>query len=118
MEGKFSRRVFFKLTLSGFAVAPLFLKAAKSTETNTCPATPPEGKPVVSPTEGVGKSLGYTLDAKTTKNALYKVGQNCGNSAFYNSLKIENGHSTCAMMGFKYVTNCGWCKVYKPKPKV
>jgi hypothetical protein len=114
MENKLTRRSFFSLGLASLAIVPLFSKAFAA---DACPAKAPAGKPLASPTEGMGKSLEYVLDANTSKHALHKPGMNCANCNFYGVAKAESGHAPCAMMGNKYVTNCGWCKSYKAKAK-
>lgn len=115
MENKFSRRSFFKFGLGSVAVAPMLLKATNVFAADACPAAAPAGKPAASSTEGMGKSLEYVTDAKTSKNKLYKAGSQCGNCKFYNAAKAEGGYAPCTMMGMKYVTNCGWCKSYAAK---
>jgi hypothetical protein len=117
MENKFSRRSFFTFGLAGLAAIPFLTKAANAVAADACPAKAPAGKALASPTEGMGKSLEYVLDANTSKNALHKAGQSCSNCNFYTVAKAESGHAPCAMMGNKFVTNCGWCKSYKAKAK-
>lgn len=109
---KKSRRKFFQLAIAGLTIAPLLLKSSNALAAGACPAMPPKGKAVGVPGEGMAKNLEYVLDAKTSKNAKYKAGSDCGNCKFFNSAKIESGHAPCTMMGMKYVTNCGWCKSY------
>jgi len=115
MDEKFTRRSFFQLAVAGLTVAPFVLKASNSMAADACPAKAPAGKALGSPTEGMGKGLEYVLDAKTSKNAKYKAGQNCGNCKFYNAAKADSGHAPCTMMGMKFVTHCGWCKSYSLK---
>ena len=110
-----SRRSFFKFAVAGAAVVPFVMKAAKSFAADACPATAPAGKAVASPTEGMGKTLHYTTDAKTAKDPKHKAGNQCGNCKFYNVGKAEGGYAPCTMMGMKYVTNCGWCTSYSAK---
>jgi len=114
MENNFSRRSFFKLSLSSLVALPFVLKSTKALA-ESCPAAAPAGKATASPTEGMGKSLEYVVDAKTSKNKIFKAGQNCGNCKFYAADKAAGGYAPCAMMGNKFVTNCGWCKSYKAK---
>lgn len=110
-----SRRSFFKFAVAGAAIVPFFAKATKALAADACPTTAPAGKAVASPTEGMGKTLQYVTDAKTSKHAKYKAGANCGNCKFYNAAKAEGGYAPCTMMGMKYVTNCGWCSSYAAK---
>ncbi|MBP9680894.1 MAG: high-potential iron-sulfur protein [Bacteriovorax sp.] len=114
-KNSLSRRSFFKLALAGAAIVPFMAKATKSLAADACPASAPAGKAVASPTEGMGKTLKYVTDAKTTKEAKFKAGSNCGNCKFYNAAKAEGGYAPCTMMGMKYVTNCGWCASYAVK---
>lgn len=115
MENKFSRRSFFKFGLASAAVVPFLANVTKSFAADACPATAPAGKQVASPTEGMGKSLEYVTNNTTTKNALHKAGNACGNCKFYNEKLAAGGYAPCAMMGNKFVSNCGWCKSYKSK---
>lgn len=110
-----SRRSFFKFALAGVAVVPFIAKASKSFAADACPTTPPAGKQVAKPTEGMGKTLNYVEDAKTSKHAKYKAGANCAGCKFYNAAKAEGGYAPCTMMGMKYVTSCGWCSSYAAK---
>jgi hypothetical protein len=114
-NNKFTRRSFFQFGLGSIAIAPMIFKATKSFAADACPATAPAGKPAASPTEGMGKSLEYVADAKSTKNPLHKAGNQCSNCKFYNAGKAEGGTAPCTMMGMKYVSNCGWCKSYAAK---
>lgn len=114
MENKFSRRSFFKFGLAAAAIVPMVGNIAKSFAADAC-GTAPAGKKVATSTEGMGKSLDYVADAKTSKNALHKAGNNCANCKFYNAGKAENGFAPCTMMGMAYVSNCGWCKSYSKK---
>lgn len=111
---KLTRRSFFKMAVAAAAVTPFALNAVKSLAAE-CPKAPPAGKALGSPTEGMGKSLEYVLDANTSKNPKYKAGDSCGNCKFFNQAKVEGGYAPCTMMGMKYVTNCGWCKSYSKK---
>lgn len=116
MDDKFSRRSFFQFAVAGLTVVPFIFKATKSfAAAEACPAVAPKGKALGVPTEGMGKSLEYVLDAKTSKNAKYKAGSSCNNCKFYNAAKAEGGYAPCTMMGMKYVTHCGWCKSYALK---
>lgn len=115
LSKKHTRRSFFQMALATIAIVPLALKSGDAFATGACPAKPPAGKALGSPTEGMGKSLEYVLDAKTSKNAKYKAGSDCGNCKFYNAAKADSGHAPCTMMGMKYVTQCGWCKSYAKK---
>jgi hypothetical protein len=115
MEDKSTRRSFFKLALMGVVTIPLIAKSAKLFAADACPSTPPTGKALAQPNEGMGKTLEYVMDAKTSKNAKYKAGNSCANCKFYNAAKAEGGYAPCTMLGMKYVTNCGWCKSYSPK---
>jgi hypothetical protein len=115
MEKSFSRRSFFKLGLATAVVAPLLTKSSNALAAAACPAAAPAGKQVASPTEGMGKNLEYVVDNSTSKNALHKAGNNCGNCKFYNEKQATGGYAPCAMMGNKFVSNCGWCKSYKAK---
>lgn len=110
-----SRRSFFKFALAGVAVVPFMAKATKALAADACPASGPAGKSVASPTEGMGKTLGYVTDAKTSKSPKYKAGSQCGKCKFYNAAKAEGGYAPCTMMGMKFVTNCGWCTSYAAK---
>lgn len=111
-NNKYSRRSFFKLGLSSLVAVPFLAKSANALAAG-CPTTAPAGKQIASSTEGMGKSLEYVTDATTTKNALHKAGNNCGNCKFYNKKQEAGGYAPCAMMGNKFVTTCGWCKSYK-----
>ena len=110
-----SRRSFFKFVAAGAAIIPFIAKATKSIAADSCPSTAPAGKPIVSPTEGMGKTLQYVTDAKTTKNPKHKSGNACGSCKFFNVAKGEGGYAPCTMMGMKYVTNCGWCTSFAAK---
>lgn len=110
-----TRRSFFQMAVATLAIVPLALKSGSLLAADACPAKAPAGKALGSPTEGMGKGLEYVLDAKTSKNAKYKAGANCGNCKFYNTAKADSGHAPCTMMGMKYVTHCGWCKSYAVK---
>lgn len=112
-----SRRSFFKLAVAAATVVPFMVKAAKSIAADTCPATAPAGKALASPSEGMGKTLQYVIEAKTSKHPKFKAGSNCGNCNFYNVAKAEGGYAPCTMMGMKYVTNCGWCISFAAKTK-
>jgi hypothetical protein len=115
MTDKFTRRSFFQFAVAGLTVVPFVLKAATASGADACPAIPPKGKPLGVPTEGMGKSLEYVLDANTSKNAKFKPGSSCNSCKFYNAGKAEGGYAPCTMMGMKYVTHCGWCKSYASK---
>ena len=115
MDDKLNRRSFFQMAVAAAVIVPFALKSSALEAADACPAKAPAGKALGSPTEGMGKSLEYVLDAKTSKNAKYKAGANCGNCKFYNAAKAESGHAPCTMMGMKYVTHCGWCKSYAAK---
>ena len=115
MKENFTRRSFFQMLAASAVVVPFAFKAVTSEAADACPKTPPAGKALGSPTEGMGKSLEYVMDAKSSKNAKYKSGDNCGNCKFFNQAKAENGYAPCTMMGMKYVTTCGWCKSYSKK---
>lgn len=108
------RRSFFRMALAAAAIVPFALKSVKA-EAAGCPTAAPAGKQVAKVGEGMAKSLEYVEDAKTSKNAKFKAGQNCGNCKYYNDKKAEGGYAPCTMMGMKYVTNCGWCKSYLAK---
>lgn len=110
-----SRRSFFKFALAGAAVVPFIAKATKSFAADACPTKAPAGKPLASPTEGMGKTLKYVMDAKTAKDPKFKAGSQCLNCKFYNAAKAEGGYAPCTMMGMKYVTSCGWCTAYSAK---
>ncbi|MDD4974237.1 MAG: high-potential iron-sulfur protein [Bacteriovorax sp.] len=110
-----SRRSFFKFAVAAAAIVPFIAKATKSFAADACPATAPAGKAIASPTEGMGKTLQYVLDAKTTKSPKFKAGSKCGTCKFYNAAKAEGGYAPCTMMGMKYVTNCGWCTSFAAK---
>lgn len=110
-----SRRSFFKLALAGLAVIPFMAKATKSMAADACPATPPAGKQIAKPGEGMAKTLNYVEDAKASKHAKFKAGASCVNCKFYNDKKAEGGYAPCTMMGMKFVTNCGWCSSYVVK---
>lgn len=103
------------MAVAAATIVPFALKATSSLAADSCPKAPPAGKALGSPTEGMGKNLEYVLDAKTSKNAKYTAGSNCGNCKFYNDKKAEGGYAPCTMMGMKYVTTCGWCKSYAKK---
>ena len=115
MSEELTRRSFFQMALTGLIIVPAALKSLGANAADTCPTAAPAGKALGSPTEGMGKSLEYVLDAKTSKNPKHQAGQNCGNCKFYNAAKAEGGYAPCTMMGMKYVTNCGWCKTYNKK---
>jgi hypothetical protein len=110
-----SRRSFFKFALAGAAIVPFVVKAAKGFAADACPTTLPAGKALASPTEGMGKTLHYVMDAKTAKDPKYKAGSKCGSCKFYNANKADGGYAPCTMMGMKYVTNCGWCTSFSAK---
>ena len=110
-----SRRSFFKFAVAAAAVVPFVAKISKSFAADACPATAPAGKALASSTEGMGKTLQYVTDAKTSKNAKYKAGSKCGSCKFFNAAKAEGGYAPCTMMGMKYVTNCGWCSSFAAK---
>jgi hypothetical protein len=110
-----SRRSFFKFALAGAAVVPFVGKITKSIAADACPGTPPAGKQVAKPGEGMAKTLNYVEDAKSAKHAKFKAGAHCATCKFYNDKKAEGGYAPCTMMGMKYVTNCGWCSSYTAK---
>jgi hypothetical protein len=110
-----SRRSFFKFAVAGAAVVPFIAKATKSFAADACPATAPAGKVLASPTEGMGKTLNYTMDASKATHAKHKAGDKCGVCKFYNANKAEGGYAPCTMMGMKFVTNCGWCTSFMKK---
>ena len=114
-ENKFSRRSFFKFATAVLAVVPLITKVSSSFAGDSCPTSAPAGKAIANPNEGMGKSLQYVTDAKTTKNTKFKTGSKCGTCKFYNPTKSEGGYAPCTMMGMKYVTNCGWCTSFAVK---
>ena len=105
-----TRRSFFHFAATAALSLPFILKAA-----DKCPAVPPKGKTLAKPTEGMGKTLQYVEDAKTSKSPKFKTGSHCGNCKFYNAAKEDSGHAPCTMMGMKFVTNCGWCVSYAVK---
>lgn len=115
MEDKLTRRSFFQMAVAAATIVPFALKATKSLAADSCPKGPPAGKSIASETEGMGKGLEYVADAKTSKNAKYKAGMDCGNCKFFNAAKAEGGYAPCTMMGMKYVSTCGWCKSYAKK---
>lgn len=115
MDDKLTRRSFFQMAVAAAAIVPFALKSNALSAADACPAKVPAGKALGSPTEGMGKSLEYVLDAKTSKNPKYKAGSDCGNCKFYNAAKADSGHAPCTMMGMKYVSQCGWCKSYAAK---
>ena len=110
-----SRRSFFKFAAAAAAIVPFIAKATKAFAADACPKTAPAGKALASPTEGMGKTLQYVLDAKTSKHPKYKAGAKCGSCKFYNVAKADGGYAPCTMMGMKYVTNCGWCTSFTAK---
>lgn len=115
-EKNLNRRSFFTMALSAVTIAPFALKSVKAeAAAPACPATGPAGKQVAQVGVGMAKSLDYVVDAKSSKNAKFKAGQNCLNCKYYNDKKAEGGYAPCTMMGMKYVTNCGWCKSYLAK---
>ena len=113
-EKNLNRRSFFSMALAAVAVVPFALKSSKA-QAAACPATAPAGKQVAQVGVGMAKSLEYVADAKDSKNAKFKAGQNCLNCKYYNDKKAEGGYAPCTMMGMKYVTSCGWCKSYLAK---
>lgn len=113
-ENKLNRRSFFQFALALSSLS-LLGKPTKLLAAEKCSTTPPPGKNIASPNEGMGKTLEYVVDASTSKNAKYKAGANCANCKFYNTAKLEGGHAPCTMLGMKYVSNCGWCKSYLSK---
>lgn len=115
MDDKLTRRSFFQMVLMGAAAIPVLVKSSKAFAGAACPASPPAGKTIAQPGEGMGKTLEYVTDATTSKNSKFKAGSNCGNCKFYNAAKADGGYAPCTMMGMKYVTNCGWCKSYLVK---
>lgn len=114
-KNSLSRRSFFKFAAAAVAVVPFVAKATKTLAADACPAAGPAGKAIASTTEGMGKTLQYVTDAKTSKNAKYKAGAKCGTCKFYNAAKAEGGFAPCTMMGMKFVTNCGWCSSFAVK---
>jgi hypothetical protein len=110
-----SRRSFFKFAVAAASIVPFIAKSTASFAADACPSKAPAGKAVASPTEGMGKTLQYVTDAKTSKNPKYKAGSKCGNCKFYNAAKADGGYAPCTMMGMKFVTNCGWCSVFAAK---
>ncbi len=86
-----------------------FTSEAKAT---SCPAEPPAGKNVQKVGEGMGKTQEYVTDTASLKHAKYKTGDSCSNCKHYKKDKEEGGYAPCIMMANKYVTSCGWCKVY------
>lgn len=115
MAEKLNRRSFFQMALTGIVTIPFFAKTAKLFAADACPTTPPAGKSVAQPNDGMGKTLEYVSDATTSKNVKYKAGQTCANCKFFNAAKIESGFAPCTMLGMKYVATCGWCKSYVVK---
>jgi hypothetical protein len=77
MEENLNRRSFFKLVAMAGVAAPLILKPLESLAATACPTTPPAGKQVAVPGEGMAKSLEYVADSNTSKNAKFKKGQHC-----------------------------------------
>lgn len=114
-EKNFNRRSFFKLASAALVVTPILFKPLEALAASACPTTPPTGKPLAKPGEGMAKGLEFVADANESKNAKYKKGQHCGNCKYYNEKKEEKGFAPCTMMGMKFVTNCGWCKSYLAK---
>lgn len=110
-----SRRSFFKFALAGVAVVPFIARASKALGADACPKTAPAGKPIVKSSEGMGKTLHYVEDAKTTKDPKFKAGSHCGGCKFFNAAKADGGYAPCTMMGMKFVSNCGWCTSYTAK---
>ena len=115
MEKKLTRRSFFGMAAGLVALVPAVMSITKSVAADACPSQGPKGKALGSPTEGMGKSLEYVLDAKTSKNPKHTPGSQCGSCKFFNAGKAEGGYAPCTMMGMKYVSNCGWCKSYALK---
>lgn len=115
MDDKLNRRSFFQLAIMSAVAVPFIAKTANLFASEGCPTTPPTGKTLALPNEGMGKTLEYVTDANISKNAKYKAGNNCGNCKFYNAAKAADGYAPCTMLGMKYVTNCGWCKSYSAK---
>ena len=114
-EKQVTRRYFFQLAIAGIVGVPMLMNSIKSFAVDKCPAIPPKGKVIAKPTEGMGKTLQYVEDAKTSKNAKYKAGAHCGNCKFYNLAKEDSAYAPCTMMGMKFVANCGWCASYALK---
>jgi hypothetical protein len=117
-EKDFDRRSFFRMALAAVAIVPFALKSVKSeaaAAAAACPTTPPAGKQIAKPGEGMAKSLDYTTDGKSSTNPKHKPGQACGSCKYYNDKKAEGGYAPCTMMGMRYVTNCGWCKSFLAK---
>lgn len=110
-----SRRSFFQYSLTAAIAAPLLIHSSDLFAQAKCPATPPAGKMVAKPGEGMAKSLQYVEDAKTSKHAKFKAGADCGNCKFFNKAKAEGGYAPCTMMGMRYVSSCGWCTTYMLK---
>lgn len=115
MGDSFNRRSFFKLVSAAVAATTLLSKPLEAVAASACPTTPPAGKQLAKPGEGMAKGLEYVADGNDSKNAKFKKGQNCGNCKYYNDKKAEKGYAPCTMLGMKYVTNCGWCKSYLVK---
>lgn len=114
-KSKLSRRSFFKFAIAATAIVPFIAKTTRGFAADACPTTPPAGKAIASPTEGMGKTLKYVTDAKTAKHEKYKPGSKCGGCKYYNIAKAEGGYAPCTMMGMKYVSNCGWCTTFAAK---
>jgi len=114
MKSNFNRRSFFKLSLTSFAVLPIVGRSADALAA-ACSAKAPAGKNVIQATDSMAKNNAYVADATASKDAKYKAGANCGNCIFYQKAKEDSGHAPCPMMGNKFVSTCGWCKLYKVK---
>lgn len=112
-EDELSRRSFLKYSFVGMFLAPFILSSR--TDALCTPGTPPAGKPIAKPNEGMGKPLHYVEKAEESKHGKYKKGQDCSNCKFYIVAKESNGYAPCTMLGMKYVTRCGWCSSYAVK---
>lgn len=119
---KMNRRSLLKLGLLALGALPFLRRGQNPLMDSAVAAACPAEKPAkiapekfASHDKAPGKPQEYVENASDSKNKLYQAGQNCANCTHYKADKAEGGYAPCLMLGLKYVSNCGWCKLYKKK---
>lgn len=70
--------------------------------------------PHLSPDDGMAKSLGYTNDASTTKDPVFKAGSSCAKCALFTA-PASGDWGACGAFAGKSVNKNGWCKAFAAK---
>lgn len=112
---KSTRRSLLKGALVGLAGLPLFKGTLARAENSKKCAKAPGGVKALDFKSKTAQRVDFVAVAKDSKHKKFKAGSNCGNCNWYK--KPKEGWGKCAMVGNKYVPECGWCNKYKESKK-